>query len=251
MPVQEPHMFCFAYVRKWLSLEMEARPNGVPSGRGRRPWLPVTVLCTTIFGLAIGVRMLHWHDSHVQITRSTTSLMGVFNRYRKEADRILAERSIVFPREQPAPGDARMLAHPPGYSILMAGIKWAAPSRVYEGLWIIQILADGLSALLIFLIGSELFGRRIGFIAAFLVAISPHLAYYCLLLTPDSLAVLPVVASMYLLVLALKRSRPGLLIGGAGALIGLSCWLGANAMGLAFFLALLVPMLFQAGKPIR
>src|SRR5262249_20098483 len=82
------------------------------------------------------------------------------------------------------------------------------------------------------------------------VAISPQLAYYCLLLTPDSLAVLPLLASTYLLVLAVERPRTSLLIG-AGALMGLSCWLGANAMGLAFFLALLVPLLFSAGRRIR
>jgi len=249
MPQQAQHISSFARVGEWLRLEIEAGPDSVPSTRGGRPWLTGALMCVTIFSLAIRVRMLHWQDNNVQITRSTTSLMGVFNRYRKETDRILAEGSIVFPREQPAPGDARMLAHPPGYSILMAGIKWAS-SRVYEGLWLIQILADGLSAILIFLLGSKLFRRRIGFIAGMLVAISPQLAYYCLLLTPDSLAVLPVLASMYLLVLAVKRPRPSLLIG-AGALIGLSCWLGANAMGLVFFLALLVPVLFEPGKRIR
>src|SRR5262245_53967215 len=250
MPERASHQSSLARVREWLRLEIEPSYEGIPRNRGRWPWLPGAVMCITILGLAFGVRTLHWQDSHVQIIRSTTSLGGVFNRYRKEADRILAEDSIVFPREQPAPGDARMLAHPPGYSILMAGIKRVAPSHVYDGLWIIQILADGLSALLIFLIGSKLFHRRIGFIAAMLVAISPQLAYYCLLLTPDCLAVLPVVASMLLFVLAMKQPRLSFLMG-AGALIGLSCWLAANSMGLALFFALLVPLLFVAGKRFR
>src|SRR5215831_12666533 len=249
MPEAASGLSPLARFRKWLSLETVRSSDSTQKVRGRAISPSTVLICITIFGLAVGIRALHWQDSHVQITRSTTSLMGVFNRYRKEADRILAEGAVVFPRELPAPGDARMLAHPPGYSILMAGIKWAS-SRVYEGLWFVQIAADGLSAILIFLIASRLFRTRIAFIAAMMVAISPQLAYYCLLLTPDSLAVLPVLASTYLLVLAVERPKTSLLIG-AGALIGLSCWLGANAMGLAFFLALLVPMLFQAGKRIR
>jgi hypothetical protein len=222
-------------LRNWLRIELGAADR--PSDRRERTWVSTALACVVIFGLAAGVRALHWKDSHVMITRSTTSLMGVFNRYRKEADRILAEGSILFPSQQPAPGDARMLAHPPGYSILLAGIKWWS-SRVYESLWLIQIAADGLAAVLIFLIASELFRPRIGFIAGTLVAVCPQLAYYCLLLTPDSLAALLVVTSVYFLVLAVKRPRLIYMIC-SGCAIGLSCWLGANGMGLVLFLGLL------------
>jgi hypothetical protein len=142
-----------------------------------------------------------------------------------------------------------MLAHPPGYSIVLAGIKWCS-DRVYESLWIIQIAADGLAAVLVFLIGSEVFRPRIGFIAGMLVAISPQLAYYCLLLTPDSLAALLVVTSVYFLVLAVKR--PGLIyIICSGLSIGLSCWLGANGMGLVLLLGLMAFVLLPRSKRIR
>jgi len=190
-------------MREWLRIELGGSGERAPDRR-LRPWLSAALACLAILSLSIGVRAFHWQDSHLLITRSTTSLMGVFNRYRKEADRILAEGAILFPSERPAPGDARMLAHPPGYSIVLAGIKWWS-NRVYESLWIIQIAADGLAAVLVFLIGSELFRPRIGFIAGMLVAISPQLAYYCLLLTPDSAAALLVVTSVYFLVLAVKR----------------------------------------------
>jgi len=232
--------------REWLRMQLCAGTDPPSSDRVRRPALATGLMGLTILVLAVGARTLQWQDNHVQITRSTTSLMGVFNRYRKEMDRILAEGAIVFPNEQPAPGDARMLAHPPGYSILMAAIKWKS-APVYEWLWVIQIAADAAAALLIFLIGSQLFGRRIGFIAGLLVAISPQLAYYCLLLTPDSLAALPVVASVYFLVLAMKRPRLRYLIC-SGALIGLSCWLAANSMGLILLLGLLVPFLLPSGN---
>ena len=234
--------------REWLKIELHDAADR-PSDRRARPWLSPVLACLAIFGLSIGVRALHWQDSHLLITRSSTSLMGVFNRYRKEADRILAEGAILFPSEQPAPGDARMLAHPPGYSILLAGIKWSS-NQVYELLWLIQIAADGLAAVLIFLIGSELLRPRIGFIAGMLVAISPQLAYYCLLLTPDSLAALLVVTSVYFLVLAIKRTSLIYTIC-SGLSIGLSCWLGANGMGLVLLLGMLGFTLLPKAKRIR
>ena len=235
-------------MREWLRIELGGSGERAPDRR-LRPWLSAALACLAIFSLSIGVRAFHWQDSHLLITRSTTSLMGVFNRYRKEADRILAEGAILFPSERPAPGDARMLAHPPGYSIVLAGIKWWS-NRVYESLWIIQIAADGLAAVLVFLIGSELFRPRIGFIAGMLVAISPQLAYYCLLLTPDSAAALLVVTSVYFLVLAVKRC--GLIyIICSGLSIGLSCWLGANGMGLVLLLGLMALMLLPRARRIR
>jgi hypothetical protein len=242
-------LFSLTRAREWLRLELEVTTPHVSSPRGKLPWVSRGLVCIAIFGLAVGVRALQWQDSHVQTLRSTTSLMGVFNRYRKETNRILAEGAIVFPRDRPAPGDARMLAHPPGYSILMAAIE-RGTSRVYEGLWLVQVVGDGLAALLIFLIATKLVGQWIGFIAGILVAISPQLAYYSLLLTPDSLAVLPVIASVYFLVLAMKKPKLSYLIL-SGALMGLSCWLGANAMGLALFFGLLVPLLFESGKRVR
>src|SRR5215467_6138678 len=238
----------FTRMREWLRIELGGTADLAPHRRGR-PWLSVVLACLAVFGFSIGVRALHWQDSHLLITRSSTSLMGVFNRYRKEADRILAEGAILFPSEQPAPGDARMLAHPPGYSILLAGIKWSS-NQVYELLWLVQIAGDGLAAVLIFLIGSELLRPRIGFIAGMLVAISPQLAYYCLLLTPDSLSALLVITSLYFMVLAIKRTALIYFIC-SGLSIGLSCWLGANGMGLVLLLGMLGFTLLPKAKRIR
>jgi hypothetical protein len=248
MPEGALHSSFLTRLREWLQVELGGDADRRPDRR-QRTWVSPMLACVIIFGSAACVRLLHWQDSHVLITRSTTSLMGVFNRYRKEADRILGEGSILFPSQQPAPGDARMLAHPPGYSILLAGIKWGS-NRVYESLWIIQVAGDGLAAVLIFMIGSELFRPRIGFIAGTLVAICPQLAYYCLLLTPDSLAALLVVTSVYFLVLSVRRPRLIYMIG-SGCAIGLSCWLGANGMGLVLFLGLLAYALLAGQNRIR
>ena len=71
------------------------------------------------------------------------------------------------------------------------------------------------------------------------------------MLLPDTLAVLPLLAAVYLLVCA-RAGRGVLKALGAGLLIGLSCWLRANALLLAPFLALAaVPFLFKRGGRVR
>jgi hypothetical protein len=197
----------------------------------------------------VGVRFLHWQDKHVEIVGGKAALAGVFNRYEKEATRILDSGGILFPREQPAPGDARMLVHPPGYSILLAAI-YRLGGNPQAWLWLVQIVCDAAAALLVFLIALELLNSRVAFIAALLVALSPHLAYYSLILSPDSLAVLPLLIAMYLFVLALKRPRMITVIA-AGAFIGLSCWLRANALLLAPFLAVVSIALFPRQLRLR
>jgi hypothetical protein len=70
------------------------------------------------------------------------------------------------------------------------------------------------------------------------------------MLLPDSLAVLPILLAVYLLIKAAKRPRLLTFII-AGALIGLSCWLRANALLLAPFMAAAIPFLFERGKRLR
>ena len=209
-----------------------------------RVWL--SVICVAIFLSAVGVRLFCWQDRHVDIVAGKTSLSGVFNRYQKEARRIVEEGRVLFPRERPAFGDARLVAHPPGYSILLAAIYRVGVDE-YKGLWLLQILCDAAAALLIFLIGLKLLNWWVALPAALLVALSPHLSYYSLLLSPDSLAVPPILLAVYLIVKASKRpSMVAMML--AGALVGVSCWLTANAMLLALFLGVAVLLLFERGK---
>src|SRR5262245_9959912 len=153
-----------------------------PSARPGR--VQLVVIGSIIFVSAVGVRLLHWQDSNVEIIYGKTSLGGVFNRYDKEARRILDEGGVLFPANPPERGDARLLVHPPGYSILLAAI-YKVSQQPQLALWAVQILSDGLAALLVFLIGCELLHYGVALIAGFLVAISPHLAFYSLILSPD------------------------------------------------------------------
>jgi hypothetical protein len=225
---------------KWLSAQL------APGSRPQLTRIRLAVIGTAILLSAMGIRLLCWQDKHVEIVAGKTSLSGVFNRYQKEARRIFEEGRILFPREPPASGDARLLAHPPGYSILLAAI-YRVGGDEYKGLWLVQILCDAAAALMIFLIGLELLNWWVALSAAMLVALSPHLAYYSLLLTPDSLAVPPILVAVYLMIKGLKQPRVvGVML--AGALIGVSCWLTANAMLLALFLGVVVLLLFERGR---
>jgi hypothetical protein len=83
-----------------------------------------------------------------------------------------------------------------------------------------------------------------------LAALSPQFAYYSILLLPDSLAIVPVLLAVYFMVRA--RRHPSLLnFAAAGALVGVSCWLRANALLLAPFLAAITPLVTACGKRVR
>ena len=101
--------------------------------------------------------------------------------------------------------------------------------------------------MLVFFIAAELLPNVVAIIAAMLVAISPHLAYYSLWLSPDSLAVLPMLIAVYLIIRAIKRPQLVTIVT-AGVLLGLSCWLRTNSLLLAPFLAVVILPLFE---PIR
>ncbi len=227
----------------WLAGQL-ARPS-----HSRLTRVQVAAICAAIFASAIGVRFLHWQDSHVEIVAGKTALSGVFNRYQKEARRMVDEGGVLFPREQPVSGDARMLVHPPGYSILLTAI-YRLNGNPYTSLWLVQVACDGAAALLVFLIALELLNWWVALIAAMLVAISPHLAYYSLVLSPDSLAALPLLIAMYFFIHAYNRPKLITIIA-AGVFIGLSCWLRANALLLAPFLAVVAVALFPRGARLR
>src|SRR5262249_33676926 len=113
-----------------------------------------------------------------------------------------------------------------------------------------QMICDALAAAVVFIIAAELLSTTIAMIAGVLVALSPHLVYHSMRLSPDSLAVLPILLATYLIIKAVKRTSIAHVIA-AGVLIGVSCWLRSNALLLAPFFAILVLLLFERGKGRR
>src|SRR5207249_10323356 len=133
--------------------------------------------------------------------------------------------------------DTTVLGHPPGYPFLIA-LATIISNQPDITLQLFQASCDALSAALIFLIAIELLPTTVAVLASGLIAFSPKYAFYSLVLTPESLAAMPVLLAMLLFVKAGKhpsyRSYSA-----AGALIGISCWLRADALLLAPFLGLI------------
>jgi hypothetical protein len=198
-----------------------------------------------IFLTALGVRLLTWHDTRLEAPKVQS---GVVEGYRHMASLLRQDGIRSFFKPSARVANPNFLGHPPGYPILLALLfKLFGESDTVVQLF--QIVADALAAVLVFLIVIELLPRASGVIAGLLVALSPQFAWNSVLLLPDTLAVLPILLAIYCLVRAYKRPRLGIaLVGAAGILIGLSCWLRANALLMPAFLILLIPILFKPGR---
>jgi hypothetical protein len=171
--------------------------------------------------------------------------------YHNEAERMAEDGGALFPRSAVDRGDARMIVHPPGYSMLIRVFYGPySADESYRGLRLAQIICDSACTVLIFLIAAELLAFGAALTGALLAALSPHLAYYSLWLSPEIFAALPILVAVYLLVKAHKRPRL-ITIVLAGAMIGLSCWLRSNALLMAPLLAAALLLLAERGKRWR
>lgn len=242
---------------------MPARESGLASTwRGVRDWLSerlrpaeglsrrrLVLVCTILFLLATAVRLLYWQDSNAHILRDEMALHGMTTQYRDQTTLMRELGGVLFPSAAVDPSDARMVAHPPGYSILIAAML-----RLFgedeKPLRLMQVLVDAAAAVLVVLIAARLLPFAVAIIAGTLAALSPHFAYYSILLVPDSLSAIPILLAVYLVIWASKRPRLISVIA-AGALIGVSCWLRSNALLLAPFLALAVWVLFERTRRLR
>jgi len=231
---------------RWVSERVASPGRGEPS-RSRR--VKFAIACTSIFVLALGIRALHWQDSYVELGQKGQWMASHARHYKTEALRMLKEGGILFPRGPVDPGDARLILHPPGYSAFMAGI-FAVSGDSDFAVALAQIIFDAISAVMIFLIAAEFFNYAVATIAGVLASLSPHFAHYSLWTSPDTLCVLPILVAVYLTIKTIKRPRL-LTIVCAGAMVGLSCWLRANALLLAPFLAVAVLLLIERGKRLR
>jgi Dolichyl-phosphate-mannose-protein mannosyltransferase len=212
--------------------------NNKPSHRTR------IAICGLIFLLAFGVRILSWHDTRLEVGKVQTAVTADY----KRVAQLLGEGGVTSFLSRSSPlADLNNLGHPPGYSILLALIN-SVFGGADSAIQFFQITADSLAAVFIFLIVAELLPLSAGVVAGLLAALSPQFAWNSVLLLPDSLCVLPILLAVYLLTRTIRKPRlVNFFI--IGALVGISCWLRANAMLLSLFLAAAVPLLASAKRP--
>lgn len=199
--------------------------------------------------MAVGVRAFHWRDAWVAIEDGRSPLATLSGPYRPLTRDILEGRGVLFRSPPPDPGNAKPVLHPPGYSIVSA-----LAERVFGGgdttLRWLHILVTAGAAAFLYILSRELVSVGAAVAAGLLAALSPHLANYTLLLTPDSLAPVPLLGAVFLLARARRDPRVWLGVA-AGALIGISCWLRSNALLLAPVLAAACFVLFERGRRTR
>jgi 4-amino-4-deoxy-L-arabinose transferase-like glycosyltransferase len=212
--------------------------GGRSSGTARR-----LVMCLIVFAIAFGVRLLSLHDTRDNVEKVQTVVAGDY----KRVARLLRAGGIAsfFNPDSPL-ADPNTLGHPPGYSILLA-LAYSTTGESDTNAQLINITVDSLAAVLIFLIVAELLPAAAGFIAGLLAAFSPQFAWNSVLLLPDTLALFQLLVAVYLLARAVKRPRLATVMA-AGAMVGLSCWLRANALLLAPFMACACLLLFERGR---
>lgn len=213
------------------------------------------LLCALVFLAALGVRALAWQDSRLEAAKVQ---WGVTADYKRVA-RLLAEGGAAsfFSTSSPL-ANPDTLGHPPGYSILLA-LSYALFGERDEPVQVFQLACDALAAVVIFLITAELLGIGVGAAAGLMSALAPQFSWNSVSLLPDTLAVLPVLLAVYCLALAARggeaagggRRRLLALLFVSGALVGVSCWLRANAMLLAPFMAGACLLLFGRGVRLR
>ena len=222
------------------SVEKHARGTSRADARRR------AVAFGLIFAAALGVRLLCWADVRFEALKVQAA---VSQNYRHLA-RLLGENGAAsFYDPTSTTSEPDLLGHPPGYSFVLAAVYGLFGERDAAA-QLFQIVCDALAAALVFLIAAELLTFGVGVTAGLLAALAPQFCWNALPLLPDTLAVLPVLLALYLLLRASEgRTVPKALA--AGALVGLSCWLRANALLLAPFLLLVVPLLFPRGARVR
>lgn len=204
------------------------------------------VICSIIFLVAFGCRLLSWHDNRFEARKVQTQVTVGY----KHTGRLLQQGGIGSFLSSNSPlSDPNHLGHPPGYSILIAVI-FSAFGESDAALQITQILADSLASVIVFLIALALFNTKTATIAGTLIALAPQFTYNSVMLLPDSLSVVPILLAIYCLTKAYKRPRL-LTFLLTGALVGLSCWLRANALLLAPFMAAAIPLLFKRGRRLH
>jgi 4-amino-4-deoxy-L-arabinose transferase-like glycosyltransferase len=215
----------------------------------QRRRLPIIAL---IFLCALGVRLLNWQGHH---NEALTVQSSVALNYKHQARLLQANGVVSLYDASSSTNNPDLLGHPPGYPVWLSFI-YRIGGEHDTVTQLLQVILDSLSVVIIALIAFNLFPMAVGVIAGLLCAFAPQFSWNAITLLPDSLAALPILLAVLLITRAINRhnrtGRTGLAsVFVAGVLVGVSCWLRANALLLAPFLALLLVVICPRGARLR
>ena len=210
--------------------------------------LRIFIAAVAIFLIALGVRVLMRQDAQVEALKVQS---GVAADYQKTAELIEQSGLHSFFKSNGPLADPNLLGHPPGYPILRYVIaRLFGVGDSTETIQRFQITCDALAAVLVFFIAFELLSFTPAVISGLLVAFAPQFAWNSVVALPDTLAVVPILLAMLLLIHAVRRPRVAI-FACVGVLLGVSCWLRANAMFLPVFVAAAAGVVLPTGRRFR
>ena len=202
----------------------------------RRPSRRVLLLASAaLWLLGFVVRSLHAVDLATGLYSHEQPGTRMASRYDAAALAHLAGDGILYPRSWPEPSDTALVSRPPGYPVFIA-LVYRALGRSGVAVQLVQSVLGAFLPVFLFLLATGLFGVYVGLLAGAMAACSAPLAWYCSVVTPDSLGSLLAVAVVTLF--WRDRWRPGWTTVGAGLLLGAATWLRPNFLLLAVFFAL-------------
>jgi 4-amino-4-deoxy-L-arabinose transferase-like glycosyltransferase len=212
--------------------------TGSPKPR-RRIWLALLFILV----VALGARALSANFLRAHLNDPGWFPFGIYSAFDRQAQDALDGRASFFRIDDPSRTDAAI--YPPGYPLWLALIYKVSGNRSPTTVQNVQWVIDSFAVFLVVGIGVTAFGWRIGLWAGGIAALWPLLATYGAVPLADAPTSWIVLAATWMLLLTAKRQSVAWALG-AGALVGASCWLRANAMLLVFFWALALLLLVQA-----
>src|SRR3989442_829286 len=196
-----------------------------------------------ILTLAFSVRALTANFVRARLDDAGWFPSGIYAAFDAPAQDWLDGRAAIFWIDDPSRTDKAIYA--PGYPLWLALIYKLSGSRSPGVVQNVQWVLDSFAVLLIVGAGVTAFGWRVGLWAGGIAALWPLPAAYGAVPLADAPTSWAVVRCNWMLLVGAKRQSLGWALG-AGALIGVSCWLRANAMLLVIFWAIALLLFVRA-----
>jgi len=173
---------------------------------------------------------------------------GTYAIFDRHAQKILDSQASIFWIGDP--GQTEAAIYPPGYPAWLALIYTITGERSASATQRVQWILDALAVLLVVGVGVTAYGWSAGLMAGLLAALSPLLSLAGATPLADAPTSWFVVAGIWMLLLAHKRTSFAWAIG-AGLMLGASCWLRINGLLLVFFWAIALMLLFSISRRSR
>jgi 4-amino-4-deoxy-L-arabinose transferase-like glycosyltransferase len=193
-----------------------------------------------VLALAGAIRFLTYNFMRDHLYDAGWFQHGSYRVFDKRAQDILDGRGRLFWIDDPTRTD--LVQYPPAYPWMVAAIYRLTGDRsAYAVQNILAVLDWFLSLTLATGIAVTAYGWRAGVIASVLVGLSPVLAIVGVSPSADAPTAWFVLGALWLLLISVKRQSLGWALG-AGATLGIACWLRVNPLYLSLFWA--VPLFF-------